>query len=373
MTGLAETGYSLESHLQDLLERFPALLTGDGTMPARYLLVAREMPIRDGHGATDRWNIDHLFVDQNAIPTFIECKRSSDPRLRREVVAQMLDYVANGIAYWSPGELRAKFERTCAERGLSADAVLADHIAADGSEQDSARLADDFWNSAERNLRDRKVRLLFVADRIPNELKRLVEFLNEEMPRIEVLAMNIRQFRIDGDSRSVLVPELIGATARAENVKDRPRRDALGEAEFLDKIAADNNALRSFYTDLWSRFQCIGGRLKSTPAGITLQLPTADPNGYETVAYCLCDYFQYFFAGLTNRHELREELRAELAKQSGGLYVTKGKNASTLNNSDITMENGEALVSTFMAVVQRLQPLLLDPPPADDGKATAID
>lgn len=43
-----------------------------------------------------RWSLDHLVVDQDAVPTFVEVKRASDTRARREVMAQMLDYAAKG-------------------------------------------------------------------------------------------------------------------------------------------------------------------------------------------------------------------------------------------------------------------------------------
>ncbi len=42
-----------------------------------------------------------------------------------------------------------------------------------------------------------RIRLVFVADEIPATLQRLVEFLNEQMPTVEVLAVEIRQ-RING-------------------------------------------------------------------------------------------------------------------------------------------------------------------------------
>jgi hypothetical protein len=44
------------------------------------------------------------------VPTFVEVKRASDTRARREVVAQMLDYAANGSVFWIPGQLRRWFE-----------------------------------------------------------------------------------------------------------------------------------------------------------------------------------------------------------------------------------------------------------------------
>lgn len=84
--------------------------------PRRFLLVCREAPVADQYGA-GRWSLDHLFVDQDAIPTLVEVKRSSDSRIRREVVGQMLDYAANGTRYWGDGAVAQLFERTCADAG----------------------------------------------------------------------------------------------------------------------------------------------------------------------------------------------------------------------------------------------------------------
>ena len=49
----------------------------------------------------DRWSADHLFLDQDGIPTLVEVKRRKDTRIRREVVGQMLEYAANAVVYWS--------------------------------------------------------------------------------------------------------------------------------------------------------------------------------------------------------------------------------------------------------------------------------
>ena len=61
-------------------------------------------------GGLDRWSVDHLFIDQDAVPTIVEVKRASDTRIRREVVGQMLDYAANGVVNWPAESLRARFE-----------------------------------------------------------------------------------------------------------------------------------------------------------------------------------------------------------------------------------------------------------------------
>ena len=50
---------------------------------------------------------------------------------------------------------------------------------------------DEFWRLAENNLKERRLRLLFVADTISNELRNIVEFLNEQMDHTEVLAIEV--------------------------------------------------------------------------------------------------------------------------------------------------------------------------------------
>ncbi len=51
---------------------------------------------------------------------------------------------------------------------------------------------------AETNLRAGKIRLIFVVDKLPEELRRIVEFLNFQMNPAEVFAVEIRQFAKDG-------------------------------------------------------------------------------------------------------------------------------------------------------------------------------
>src|SRR3954447_8360768 len=68
---------------------------------------------------------EQLFVDQDGIPTLVEVKRSSDTRLRREVVGQLLDYAANAVLYWPVEKIRAQFEQTCHSGNQDPGQVLA--------------------------------------------------------------------------------------------------------------------------------------------------------------------------------------------------------------------------------------------------------
>ena len=178
--------------------------------PRRFLLVCREAPVADQYGA-GRWSLDHLFVDQDAVPTLVEVKRSSDTRIRREVVGQMLDYAANGTRYWGDGALSQLFGQTCAGAGRDPAAVLEEVVGQDAD-------AQDFWDRAERNLRGGVVRLVFVADVIPDELATVIEFLNTRMHDIEVYGVEVRRYG-SGGAAECFVPRLVGATAAAQAEK----------------------------------------------------------------------------------------------------------------------------------------------------------
>lgn len=116
-----------DRELQQLLAHNFDLLPGDqieSDDPRRWLLVKREMPVPDPSTGSDRWSIDFLFVDQDAMPTFVECKRCADTRARREVVGQMLEYAANGHHYWTRDLLIQLAEQTARDRNDMLGAVL---------------------------------------------------------------------------------------------------------------------------------------------------------------------------------------------------------------------------------------------------------
>ena len=103
------TTYSLEAEPQKLLADNIDLLPGaqiNPDSPRRWLLIKREAGVPDHEGGGGWWSVDHLAVDQDAMPTFIEVKRASDSRARREVVAQILDYAANGSLFGRPSSCR---------------------------------------------------------------------------------------------------------------------------------------------------------------------------------------------------------------------------------------------------------------------------
>lgn len=201
--------YDSEDLLQTIVERYPEVLTGGSEGDGKRLaLVKREQPVADAVGGKGRWSLDHLLIDSEGIPTLVEVKRSTDTRIRREVVGQMLDYAANGVSYWPIEDLQAQFALTHA--GAGPDVVLRDLV---GHSVD----VSEFWRNVQDNLAAGRIRMVFLADEIPSELQRIIEFLNEQMARAEVIGVEVRQYV--GGGRRTLVPRVVGATARAQQVK----------------------------------------------------------------------------------------------------------------------------------------------------------
>ena len=229
---LEEEPFSTEDELQALIAEHPELLDGEQIRPRdprRWILVTREQGIADTPEGGPRWSLDLLIVDQDAVPTLAEVKRGSNTEIRRTIVGQLLEYAANAAHTWTADTLQRTFE----ESNDDPDAVLAD-LLQEGKEPD----ADGFWEKVATNLTARRLRLLFIADEIPDELEQVVTFLNEQMPNIEVLAVEIKQFR--GESSQTLVPRVIGRIAASSTRSTAGPRRKLTRDSFLEELPTDS-------------------------------------------------------------------------------------------------------------------------------------
>ena len=229
---MAEEPFALEDTLQELIADHPKLLSGEQINPndpRRWLLIQREQGIADTEDGNYRWALDHLLIDQDAMPTLVETKRSNNTELRRTIVGQMMDYAAFARRTWKVDDIRRAFgeAENCAGRDPN-NSIF--ELLQSESEPD----VDDFWQRVETNLRAARMRLLFVADDIPDELAHVVEFLNEQMPDIEVLAVEIKQFR--GETGKTLVPRVIGRTAAISDKASKGSSTQLSQDEFLAQM-----------------------------------------------------------------------------------------------------------------------------------------
>lgn len=238
LEAMEDEPFEFEDDLQALLAKHPKLLDGEQMQPGnprRWLLITREKGVADAPEESARWSLDHLFVDQDAVPTLVEVKRGRNSQVRREVVGQMLDYAANASQFWTLDEIRQAFERTHEGSDTSADAVLEEFLREDWN-------PEAFWEQVATNLAARRLRLLFVADAIPPELVRIVEFLNAQMrDNVEVLAVEIKRFKGESQTQT-LVPRVIGHTAAppGKSAAVKRARTKVTMEEFMDQLPTDD-------------------------------------------------------------------------------------------------------------------------------------
>ncbi len=212
MNGIRCANEDLE--LQRILEINLDLVPGEQINPSdprRWLIVKREMPVPDPITGDNRWSIDLFVVDQDAIPTFIECKRYNDTRAKREVIGQMLEYAANGHHYWSKDEMRIYAEQAAAKNSISLEEEIK------RLQPEESETVDVFFQHVQDNLRQGQVRLVFFMEEAPQELKSVVDFLNKQMERSEVLLVEARQYEYNGTR--IVTPILFGYTEEARQVK----------------------------------------------------------------------------------------------------------------------------------------------------------
>ena len=230
-----------DKDIQSLLENNPQLLAGDQINPdnhRRWLLIKREMPIEAPNTAENRWNIDFFYVDQDGIPTFVECKRFADTRSRREVVGQMLDYAANGQFYFTKEKIGDFIDEQSQKLKITDNEYV---MSVDPS---SCENKEEFLELIENNLREGQIRMLFFMEEAPMELKSIVDFLNKQMERSEMLIVEAKQYIKDG--LKIVVPSLFGYTEQARMIKKTvtvktTARKKWNEQSYFEKLSERTN------------------------------------------------------------------------------------------------------------------------------------
>ena len=237
LEGIHEETFSGEDDLQELIAEHPELIDGEQVRPddaRRWILIAREKGIAETSDTGARWALDHLIIDQDARPTLVEVKLRDNSDIHRKIVGQMLEYAAHASETWTADDLRRTFEESTRAKDRDPEEVLA-VLLQDEDEPD----ADGFWDRVSTNLAAKRLRLLFIADRIPDRLARVVEFLNGQMSTIEVLAVEVKRFR--GSSEEMFVPRVIGRTAKTGRGSSSAPSPRLTRESFLAAFEHDRH------------------------------------------------------------------------------------------------------------------------------------
>lgn len=217
---MTESFFLLEEELQEIVEKNPDLLAREwDTQPRKLYLIQREQIAHASEDEGNSYSLDHLLVDSEAVPILVEVKRSSDTRIRREVVAQMMDYACRAHS-WKTEDLRESF----IENNTGNDAA------------EEIYQNDDFWNRVSANLESEHFRLVFVADRIPDTLRILIEFLDRSMRSIEVYGVELKPYQ--NAASKMVVASIVGNSLENQTKPTYSDRQAITWTHelFMDRL-----------------------------------------------------------------------------------------------------------------------------------------
>ncbi len=342
--------------LQDLLECSPDLLAGeqiDPENPRRWLLIKREMEVPDPVSGAARWSIDFLFIDQDAVLTFVECKRHDDTRSRREVIAQVLDYAANAPRLWRSDDLRCAAENTQRKHGRALDEAIEQ---LGGKESETT----DLFDRAIANLADRKLRIVLFLEAAPPELKTLVEFLVTEFSRIQLILIEAKRYRSDG--MEVVAPTVWGYTERVRQHR-KLIEDALAggrrtwdQDTFFTELAqhVQDNTVRRAVETLFRELPNAGYRLTwGTGSGgsFNVRLPGVTDRAIATITADGDLVLNYGTLGKTSAEtRVRDNLAAALDEQLGKRKPPGFPNCYPRLKSADWAPRADALLAIFLSL-----------------------
>jgi hypothetical protein len=262
-------GFALEQELERLIQDYPEVLPG---VSAAALAV-------DQFSVPSGGSVDLVVLEPDASITVVECKLAKNAEVRRAVVGQILSYAAS-LTQLDVDEFLSRFG---ARLGRDAVVALAPEAGAGESEDWDA---DRFRADLARTLADGAFRLVIAVDRITDELRGIVEYLNSRTDdSVEVLALEVDLIAHDGVE--VLVPRVHGLeSARLKAQRSAGARRASRDVEPVLSAFDDafeppvRERIQGFLDDL----RTAGGYLqRGTGANPSLSGVLRTPNGVRSL------------------------------------------------------------------------------------------
>jgi len=234
-TPLTPAGFPDEKTLHDLVAKDPQLLPLSGS--PRLIVIGREVLLGSGYA-------DLLAVEPDGRPVIIETKLRNNAESRRAVVAQALAYAAalHGIS-------AEQFEREVLARYLGGRSLL--DVVRESAQEESLD-APELRETLGTTLRDGTFRLVLVLDQAPDDLVRLVGYLEAVTSGLSVDLVTVAAYKIGG--HRVVVPQRVEPERRQRqesesvetNQSGRPRLGDLmpGVESFRAQLATVPNDRR---------------------------------------------------------------------------------------------------------------------------------
>jgi len=226
---LEESRFEAETQFQEALKSNPEVIPVSDLDLAEVVVVGRETTVPAGA-------IDLLLVDAQGRVIIVETKLSSNPELRRQVVAQVLDY---GASLWRSAPTLKQFEdvvlrywhsAACQDQRVKDAATLREGLDPIFREIRGEEWDYDLFESAlSDNIANGQHVLLVVASGLTDKLSRdLLQYVNLCLD-LPLYAVEIDVFETEG--RQLIVPRGVRYGARIE----RTSTSRTDRATFLSK------------------------------------------------------------------------------------------------------------------------------------------
>lgn len=213
---LQPSGFPAESVLHDLVAANPELLPLSGS--PQLVVVGREVALGSGYA-------DLLAVDPAGQLAIIEIKLARNDEARRAIVSQVLSYAAS-LDKISYDDLELL--------------VLASHLpkysfsSLDATATAAGVDATSFRDALTLSLSEGRFRLVFVLDKVPDELARLATYLEGVTSSLVIDLIAIAMYDVGGDQ--IVVPHRVQQERRPGTFAPKPPSGVV-------------------YTDGWERFE----------------------------------------------------------------------------------------------------------------------
>lgn len=210
LTKVQVEGFHSEDELVALIEKYPEIIpskeiVGEETaddFSLHFMVLKREAGVAPG-------SIDLLLLDNQAIPTVIEAKLHANREIRRTVIGQGLEYVADLVTKTAQDLLEIvgtdSFDLT----------PVRDYI-------DEQEDEETFMTQLNNNLSQGAIRLIILADELPQETRKVIEFLNS-YSNLMVFGMEVKQIIADNERRIIIV-DLVGPSEKDRAQKTTNQR-----------------------------------------------------------------------------------------------------------------------------------------------------
>lgn len=339
---LEESEFEAETELQEALKRNPEVIPVADLDLGEVVVVGRETRVPVGA-------IDLLLVDADGEVIIVETKLASNPELRRQVVAQVLDY---GASLWRTAPTLKEFDRLVL-RYWHSDACEDERLKQAGSLREGLEpvfkeIAGEEWDyggfesTLSDNLAQGRHVLVVVATGLMDRLsKDLLQYLNLCLD-LPLYAVEIDVFETQG--RQLIVPR--GLRYGAKRPRPSPRRRTNPD-EFLaacDPVAAEFFA--RLLDDAWTREMIVYWGSK----GFSVRMPLETP---FTLVY---GFPPHSFEVNTTKWPLHAEGRAAFDQRLRDTlgFAPKGKFSNILHLDAGTAKQAQSALEMVWAEVDRM-------------------